>query len=133
MSDEETTLMTEAGPVSSAFAGAEVVSEEKAQAMVEVGAVAAAFVGAGLGSFAMALVTILARFGLFVPPNLYPPVGNLTGKIGLAIAVWLVSWILLHVRWTRSGLDADLGKTIGAALALTVLGVLGTFLPFFFR
>lgn len=94
------------------------------------GAAAAALLAAGIGSFALALLTVLGRYAGFVPPDLYPPVGSLTGKVGLALLAWLVAWAALQARWGRGGRRINLEKAFRATLLLTALGLLGTLLPF---
>jgi hypothetical protein len=50
----------------------------------------------------MALLSVLARFAGFSPPDFYPPVGAVIGKIAITLAVWLIAclgkMLRLHVR-----------------------------------
>jgi hypothetical protein len=91
------------------------------------GPAAAAFLAAGIGAFTLALVSILNLFGVFAPPVLYAPVGGLTGKVAIAMLVWLVAWGLLHFRWNNR--RVGFGKIFVATLILAGLGLLGTFPP----
>jgi hypothetical protein len=107
--------------------------EHPSQAMMDKGPAAAAFLSAGIGSFTLGLLTLLGRYAGFVAPNLYAPVGNLTGKVGIALLAWLVSWVGLHLLWTRKDRSVDLGKIFWIALALVGFGLLATFVPFLLR
>jgi hypothetical protein len=95
------------------------------------GPAAAAFLAAGLGAFTMGLLAVLSALGVFAPPNLYPPVGGLTGKIAMALAVWLIAWAGLHFRWRKQQVALD--KVLIATLALTALGILSTSVPYLLR
>ncbi|HEX6070939.1 MAG TPA: hypothetical protein VFZ18_13985 [Longimicrobiaceae bacterium] len=91
------------------------------------GAALAAFAGAGVGSFLVGLIVLLNELGIYSPPTLYEPAGGVTGRTTLAIALWLVAWAVLHVRWRHRELEA--GRVFGISLLLIVLGMLGTFPP----
>ena len=95
------------------------------------GAAAAAIMAAGIGSAIMGLMTILAEAsdriaGLL---NLYDPVGPLSGKVTIALLVWLVAWRGLHAGWKDR--DLDFGRVWKGALVLVILGFVGTFPSFF--
>jgi hypothetical protein len=87
----------------------------------------AAIVGASIGAFAMGAVVILAEAGVWSAPSLYAPAGGLSGRTTLAVAVWLIGWAVLHVRWRRR--DVNPTRAFIAALMLVAAGVLGTFPP----
>lgn len=95
------------------------------------GSAAAAFVAAGIGALAMGTLTVLTAFGLLAAPVLYPPVGGLSGKVAIAMGIWVIAWAGLHFRWSRQGID--LGRIRAPTLVMTGLGVLGTSLPFVLR
>lgn len=95
------------------------------------GPAAAAFLAAGIGALAMGSLTVLTAFGLLATPDFYPPVGGLTGKVAIALGLWLIAWVVLHWRWSRPGMD--LSRIWVPTLVMTGLGVLGTFLPFLLR
>jgi hypothetical protein len=67
------------------------------------GSGAAAILSAGIGSFAVALFTIVAdksayAKNLFV---LYKPTGPLSGVTAAAILLWLAVWATLEWRWRK--------------------------------
>jgi len=101
------------------------------QAEVNNGLPAAAMLAAGIGSLTLGLMTTLAE-NISVIGNLlnfYNPVGALTGKTLVAIAVWLISWGVLAGKWR--GQSVNFGKIYKSTLILVALGVVGTFPPFF--
>lgn len=91
------------------------------------GAALAAFLAAGVGAFATGILVLVHEAGLFSAPAVYGPSGGVSGRTTLAVGVWLVAWALLHARWKGRHVDP---RRVGAiALALTALGILGTFPP----
>lgn len=96
------------------------------------GIAAAALLSAGVGVFVIGLLTTLNEaLGLGAVLNWWPPAGPLTGKTGLGVAAWLVSWAILHQRYRDR--DAELDRVARWTWFLVVLGLLGTFPPFFER
>jgi hypothetical protein len=95
------------------------------------GGVAASIVGAGIGVASLGPVVSLAEAVAAVGNilDIYDPVGNLSGKTTVAVVAWLVVWLALHRSWRSRAISA--GWTIKATIALIVVGVLGTFPPFF--
>jgi hypothetical protein len=95
------------------------------------GPISAAIIAAGVGSFALGLFTTLAEASTAVKDWLQwsDPVGPLSGKTGMAVLVWLVSWVALHL-WLR-GKAYETRKAMLVASILIALGVLGTFPTFF--
>ncbi|MBI2370436.1 MAG: hypothetical protein HYV08_09435 [Deltaproteobacteria bacterium] len=95
------------------------------------GAAAAAALASGIGSLALGLFTTLAQAIVPVKDalNLYNPVGPLSGKTTAAVAVWVVSWAILHGLWKDR--QVEFGRVFLATLILIALGLLGTFPPFF--
>ena len=91
------------------------------------GAAIAAFLAAGIGTFALGLLVILNEAELFAAPALYAPAGGVTGRTGIAAAIWLIAWAVLHRRWRNRAIDDRRVNTF--ALILSVLGVLLTFPP----
>jgi hypothetical protein len=93
------------------------------------GAGAAAVLAAGIGSFALGALAVLADKSAAVKSRMLfsKPTGPLSGVTTLAIAAWLLAWLLLHWRWR--GRDVALRPVLGAALALLALGLLLTFPP----
>jgi lysylphosphatidylglycerol synthetase-like protein (DUF2156 family) len=95
------------------------------------GPIAAAILAGGVGALAMGVITTLsesvASFSKAL--NLYNPVGPLSGKTILTVAVWLASWVVLHLVYRRKQYESRRALTI--ALILVGLGVVGTFPTFF--
>ena len=95
------------------------------------GIAAAAILAAGIASFSFGLVVCLSENIKAVEKFLTfsRPVGALSGKTDVALAVWLVSWFILTVMWKRR--QVSFRKVFAIAIVLTLLGLLGTFPPFF--
>jgi len=91
------------------------------------GPACAAVLAAGIGSFALGVLVTLNEASAKISGmlNVYGPVGPLSGKTGVAVLVWLVAWAVLAGAWKDR--QVDFGKVWGAALALVILGLLGTF------
>lgn len=94
------------------------------------GAALAAFLAAGIGAFAMGLCVILNEAGIFSAPSLYGPAGGLSGRSTVAVAVWLVSWAVLHARWRRRSVGEGGGRaTLIWTFMLIAGGTLMAFPP----
>ncbi|MDP9868795.1 MULTISPECIES: hypothetical protein [Streptosporangium] len=95
------------------------------------GPIAAAVLAAGAGSAALGLLTTLAEASTAVKKWLTwsDAVGPLSGKTTAAVLVWLVAWLVLHLRM-RTGVY-ETRRALAVALVLIGLGVLGTFPAFF--
>ena len=104
------------------------LSQEKAS---PTGPAAAALIASGIGTFVIGLMTTGAVLsaGLKGFLNWWNPAGPLTGKTGIGIILWLVSWILMHTMWKDK--DYDLGKAFTITLIFIGLGLLLTFPPVF--
>lgn len=93
------------------------------------GSGAAALLAAGIGAFALAVLAIagdrITAFGKLMV--FYKPTGPLSGVTTCAIAIWLVVWAILDLRWKRR--NVALGRVCAAALVLLVVGLLLTFPP----
>jgi len=92
----------------------------------------AAVLAAGIGCAAIGLFTDLAEGSKFFSAalTLSKPVGNLSGKTTFGIACWLISWGVLHLRWSRRDL-ASPGKVEALTAALLLLAMIAVFPPFF--
>jgi len=92
---------------------------------------AAAVVAAGIGVFMIGLMTSLAETsaGLRSALTWYNPSGPLSGKIGVAVVVWLLAWVILHAAWKSK--NVEFGRAFSWALTLVILGFLLTFPPVF--
>lgn len=110
---------------------AKVAEKVSAKATAAVGAASAAFVSSGIGCLAIGLMVTGAEMseGLKNALNWWNPAGPLTGKTGVGVIVWLVSWIVLHSMWKDK--DVELGKAFTVTLILIALGFLLTFPPIF--
>lgn len=98
------------------------------------GPAAAAMVAAGAGIFALGVSTTLAEmaagYRAFLERfDLVDGVGPLAGKTTLAVIVWAVTWVVLALVWR--GRDTNLRGAFAVGLVLGILGVIGTFPPFF--
>ena len=96
------------------------------------GPAAAAFLAAGIGAFVLGLLTTLAAASEAIAEKLEfsTPVGPLSGKTTITVAVWLVSWLVLHL--ALRGRDPAPRTVFWVTAVLVVLGLLGTF-PIFFE
>jgi hypothetical protein len=95
------------------------------------GPISAAILAAGVGALALGAFTTLAEASTSVKNWLQwsDQVGPLSGKTIMAVVVWLVSWVGLHL-WLR-GKTYETRRALNIALVLIALGVLGTFPTFF--
>jgi hypothetical protein len=93
------------------------------------GSGAAAILSAGVGSFAVALLAIVADQSSFLKHlfDFYKPTGPLSGVTTCAVFLWLLTWLLLEWRWRKK--SVALGRINAAALVLLGLSLLLTFPP----
>jgi hypothetical protein len=93
------------------------------------GAGVAAILSAGVGCFSLSVLAIAADKSAALKSALafYKPTGALSGVTTVAIAIWLLTWAILHWRWRERAIAA--GPLNIAALTLLVLGLLLTFPP----
>jgi hypothetical protein len=93
------------------------------------GPVAAAVLSCGLGCFLLGVLAVAAdgSKSLAAALNFYSPAGPLSGVTTVAIALWLISWAILAVRWKTKTLA--FGKVTAASFTLLALGLLLTFPP----
>jgi hypothetical protein len=109
-----------------------IASEQaSATAYVATGQAAAAFISGGIGCLATGLMVTGAEFsaGLKTALTWSNPVGPLSGKTGIGIIAFIVSWAILHYMWKDR--EIDIKRAFIAAMILTALGFLLTFPPFF--
>ncbi len=95
------------------------------------GRAAAAVLAAGVGCFAMGMFTTLKAAsktikGFYV---FHFPTGELSGISTLAVLVWLIFWVAMHMSWKDR--QKDFRKIFIVTLVLVGLGLVGTFPPFF--
>ena len=94
------------------------------------GPVAAAVLACGFGCFALGALAVAAdgSRSLAAALNFYNPTGPLAGVTTVAIALWLVCWAVLAMRWRNKSLA--FGKVSAIAFLFLALGLLLTFPPF---
>ncbi len=95
------------------------------------GAAAAAFLAAGIGAAAFGFIVVLAHASETVAATLtlIADVGPLSGKVAVAIFVWLSVWAVLHKIMAGGQTDARVTNTV--SIILIVIGFLLTFPPVF--
>jgi hypothetical protein len=98
-------------------------------ALVPNGPGAAAILAAGIGSFAVAVLTVAADKSALVKNLLaiYKPTGALSGVTTASIVVWLAAWAILEWRWQKK--NVSLRSINIVAFALLGLSLLLTFPP----
>jgi hypothetical protein len=108
-----------------------IAPQETVSAQTKLGAASAAFVASGLGCFFIGLFTTLAEVSPAVKAALLwsVPVGPLSGKVGVSMILWAISWLVLHTMWKDK--DSNISRSLTVTLLLFVLGVLLTFPPIF--
>jgi hypothetical protein len=94
------------------------------------GAVAAAVLSAAIGCFALGTLAFAgdAVSGIAHALNVWNPTGPLSGVTDAAIAIWLMTWFLLSVRWVRR--EVNMGYVNITSALLFAGGLLLTFPPF---
>jgi hypothetical protein len=95
------------------------------------GPVAAALIAGGIGAAALGLATSLAEAsaGIRTALNWTNPVGPLSGKAGIGVIAFFVSWLLLHM--SMRGKNVNFSRAFTVAMVLLILGLLLTFPPIF--
>ena len=110
---------------------AKTVEKVSAKAHTAIGVASAAFVSSGIGCLVIGLMVTGAEMseGLKNALNWWNPAGPLTGKTGVGVIAWMVSWVILHTMWKDK--DMDFGKVFTVTLIMIALGFLLTFPPIF--
>ena len=107
--------------------------QEQVETRVATGEAAEAFLAGGIGCFVLGLLVTLTEMPALVDLknglNWMNPVGPLSGKTGVAIIAFLVSWAIAH--FMMKDKDVNLKTYVIVAGVLTALGFLMTFAPFF--
>lgn len=95
------------------------------------GPIAAAIIAGGIGAAALGLFTTLAEANTDIKDwlNWKDEVGPLSGKTIMAVLVWLVAWVVLHVVYRTKPYETR--RALIIAVVFVGLGVLGTFPTFF--
>lgn len=94
------------------------------------GPIAAAVLSCGIGSFALGVLAVAGDGSKSVAAalNFYNPTGPLSGVTTVAIALWIVCWIVLAARWRNKTLA--FARVSAFAFVFLALGLLLTFPPF---
>jgi hypothetical protein len=107
--------------------------QEQVETRVATGEAAATFLAGGIGCFVLGLLVTLTEMPALVDLknalNWTNPVGPLSGKTGVAVIAFLVSWVIAY--FTMKDKDVNLKIYVIVAGVLTALGFLLTFPPFF--
>lgn len=92
------------------------------------GAGVAAILAAGIGSFAMAVLAIIADHSTALKKLMifYTPTGPLSGVTTTAIIIWFLSWVVLGVAWRRRNVT---GVIVPVSLFLLAIAFLLMFPP----
>jgi len=95
------------------------------------GPAAAALLAGGIGAAVLGIATTLsdASEGIAGALRWSTAVGPLSGKVGVTVILYLVSWAILHGAWRRKNVSFTQVATI--AFILLAIGLLGTFPPVF--
>ena len=106
-------------------------SDEVVETAVTTGPAAAAMISGAIGTFVIGLLTTGAVIfeGLREALNWWNPAGPLTGKTGVGVIAWLISWALLNTVW--KGKEYDLRRAFVITLIFVTLGAILTFPPVF--
>jgi hypothetical protein len=107
------------------------VSETTLVASIDT-AVGAAFIAGGIGSLVLGLAVVASEVSPAINTFLrwVGPVGPLSGKVGLSVIAFVVSWIGLHFYFRTRTLTLRTGFIV--SLVLIALGVALTFPPVFY-
>lgn len=91
------------------------------------GPVAAAILAGGIGAAVLGVVTTLSEVstGIANALNWINPVGPLSGKVGVTVILYLLSWLGLYFTWR--GKNVDFNRIATVAFALLAIGLHGTF------
>lgn len=107
--------------------------QAQAEPMIATGEAAAAFLAGGIGCFVLGLLVTLTEMPALVDLKnalaWSSPVGPLSGKTGVAVIAFFVSWLIAH--FTMKDRQVNLKTSVIVAGVLTALGFLLTFPPFF--
>jgi hypothetical protein len=95
------------------------------------GPIAAAVIAGGIGAAALGVVTTLAEASEGIRNWLQwsDAVGPLSGKVLVAVGVWLVAWAVLHL--VLRSRPYETRRALVVSLVLIAVGVVGTFPTFF--
>lgn len=95
------------------------------------GPIAAAIIAGGVGAAGLGALTTLAEASADIKEwlDFQSDVGPLSGKTTMAVVVWLVAWLILHLVYRKRPYETR--RAFMISIVLVGLGVLGTFPTFF--
>ena len=95
------------------------------------GPVAASLLAGGIGAATLGVLTTLAEASAGFAQSLawIQAVGPLTGKALLSVIVFFIAWLFLHLLFR--GKEVNFNRIVSISMLLLVIGLLGTFPPFF--
>jgi hypothetical protein len=127
MQQVRTPIVQENETIMSREVPGEIITSPK---LVPNGLAASAILAAGIGCLAMGVFTVLGATFRVIHNSLafYRPVGTISGITTLMVVIWLLSWIVLHLRWKNK--ELRFMPIFALALILIGLGVVGIFPPF---
>lgn len=93
----------------------------------------AAFISSGIGSAVLGILIVLttmkAGAGLKTALTWVTPAGPLSGKTGVAVIAFILSWVILHFVFKNRPIK--LTTSFAITIALVVLGLLTSYPPIF--
>jgi hypothetical protein len=94
------------------------------------GSASAALLASGIGCFTLAALAFAADKSAALKLQLifYRPTGPLSGVTSVALAIWIILWLVLDWRWKNRSIA--LGRITQISISLLVLALLLTFPPF---
>jgi hypothetical protein len=95
------------------------------------GPVAAAVLSGSIGAAVLGVVTTMAEVSsrMSTAFNWISPVGPLSGKVGVTVLLYLLSWLVLYGAWRTKNVNVT--RVALVSFVLLGVGLLGTFPPFF--
>jgi hypothetical protein len=92
-------------------------------------AVGAAFLASGIGSVVLGILVVLVDASAKINTGLtwVKPVGALSGKTTIAVAAFILSWVIAHFVFRGRGIN--LNRMFNISLVLIAVGALLTFPP----
>jgi lysylphosphatidylglycerol synthetase-like protein (DUF2156 family) len=95
------------------------------------GPIAAAILAGGIGAVALGFFTTMAEVSEDLKSwlDFRSEVGPLAGKTIMAVVVWLLAWVVLHLVYR--GKPYETRRAFVIAMVLVAIGVVGTFPTFF--
>ena len=110
-----------------------VIAQETVEVSAAERAVGAAFIASGVGATVLGLMIVLTEMkagaGLKAFLTWSAPVGPLSGKTGVAVIAFIVSWVGLHFAFKRRAVSLTTSFII--AVVLLALGLLMSYPPIF--